>query len=234
MAYELDDSEIVGRVKLANLWLRPFRQSDLVASNAYIDANDNSATMNGSDDGWDEVIPPRFQQTADYPEVVPIGQPNYMAINTEVSSAAICSQTPKLHIRANEDKNEGFPGAPAIIQEAWQQVWRNGSFKHKMRGAWQKRKICGLGCIWYRWDENFGFSIENVTSNRFFFDPHTTDLRRMRYAGVAVNMPLSEAVRKYDPDKEHGYFADEDADTIDTAIAKTRRRLSFGEEDEGD
>ena len=208
---ELTDSEIVGRVRLASGWLRNFRLSDIASSNQYIDANGQT---NGADDGWDDETGATFRSVADVPDVIPIGQPNYMAINTEVSGAAVSSQTPKLHIRADEDPNTGFPGSPAIVQMAWSQSWVNGGFKREMRAAYQKRKISGLGCIWYRWDENFGFVIENVTSNRFFFDPHTTNFRRLRYAGVAVNMPLSEAIRKYDPDGKKGYFSIDTSDPM--------------------
>jgi hypothetical protein len=234
---ELDDAEIVGRVRLANGWLKSFRMSDIAASNAYIDANGQT---NSGDDGWDDATDETFRSVADVPDVVPIGQPNYMAINTEVSAAAVSSQVPKLHIRANEDPKAGFPNSPAMIQLAWQQVWANGGFKRQMRGAWQKRKICGLGCVWYRWDTNYGYCIENVTSNRFFFDPHTTNMRRLRYAGVTVNMPLSEAVRKYDPQGDEGFFSldnvEKDGGSADTAfrrtLARVKQALSFRGEDD--
>jgi hypothetical protein len=203
---ELSDEEIVGRVTFASQWLKAFRQSDLWASNAYIDQNGQT---NGRDEDWDDDAGDQpFQQQADVPAVVPIGQVNYMTINTEVSAAAVSSQCPKLHIQAKEGPR-GFPGAPSIVQKAWQQTWSNNGFKMAMRAAYRKRKICGLGCLWYRWDENYGFVIENVTSNRFFFDPHTTDLslRRLRYAGVSINIPLSEAIRRYDKDGSNGYFS---------------------------
>jgi hypothetical protein len=224
---ELSNNEIIGRVRYASEWLKMFRQSDLTASNQYIDANGSTY---GDDMGWDDERGDPFRDIADVPDVVPIGQPNYMAINLEISAAALSSQTPKLHIRADEAP-DGFPNSPAIVQQAWQQTWVNGGFKRNMRAAWIKRKICGLGCLWYRWDENHGFVIEHVTSNRFFFDPHCTDLslRRVRYAGVAINMPVSEAIRRYDPDAEHDWFTvsdnDPDAGPPDGAFKRALSRI---------
>jgi hypothetical protein len=206
---QLSDAEIVGRVRLSNGWLEKFRLSDIAASNQYIDSNSGSQ---GADDGWGVGNDETFKTVADVPDVVPIGQPNYMAINTEISGAAVSSQTPKLHITANEDPKSGFPGSPAIIQKAWAMTWTNGAFKREMRGAWQKRKICGLGCIWYRWDKDYGFCVENVTSNRFFFDPHATNMRRLRYGGVSINMPLSVAMERYDPKGEEGFFSTDTTD----------------------
>lgn len=235
---ELSNEEIIGRVNFSYRWLRNFRQSDITASSAYIDANGVAGWW---DENWNEDGDQNFNPVADVPDVVPVGQPNYMAINTEVSSAAVSSQTPKLHVRADESET-GYPGAPAIIQQAWQQVWTNGSFKKEMRAAYQKRKICGLGCVWYRWDEVYGFVIENVTSNRFFFDPHATNLRRLRYAGVAINLPISEAARRYDPDGEHDYFGTDKPDIyrakeqgyMRKALTRVKNRVSFrgaGDED---
>lgn len=222
---ELSNNEIIGRVRYASEWLKMFRQSDLTASNQYIDANGSTY---GDDMGWDDEKGDPFRDIADVPDVVPIGQPNYMAINLEISAAALSSQTPKLHIRADEGPN-GFPNSPAIVQQAWQQTWVNGAFKREMRAAWIKRKICGLGCLWYRWDENYGFVIENVTSNRFFFDPHATNMRRLRYAGVAINLPMSEAIRRYDPDAEHDWFTvsenDSDAGPPDGAFKRALSRI---------
>ncbi len=228
---EISDEEIIGRINFSYRWLRGFRQSDITASSAYIDSNGVAGWW---DENWNEDGDQNFNPVADVPDVVPVGQPNYMAINTEVSSAAVSSQTPKLHVRANEGER-GYPGAPAIIQQAWQQVWSNGNFKKEMRAAYQKRKICGLGCVWYRWDDVYGFVIENVTSNRFFFDPHATNLRRLRYAGVAINLPISEAMRRYDPDNEHEYFGSDKPDVYPAkeqgamrkALTRVKSALSF-------
>lgn len=234
---ELDDNEVIGRVRLADRWLKKFRDADISASNQYIDAN--NSTVGG--DSWDDDMGNVFRSEADTPDVIPIGQPNYMAINVEVGSAAVSSQTPKLHILANEARENGFPGSPAIIQGAWQQTWMKQGMKRHMRAAWQKRMICGMGCVWYRWDEKRGFVIDNVTSNRFFFDPHTADIsmKNLDYAGVAINMPISKAIRTYDPNGENQYFSSENREmqaeakevSMERAERETKARLNHTDDD---
>lgn len=237
---ELSDSEIIGRVNFSYRWLRNFRQSDITASSAYIDANGVAGWW---DENWNEDGDQNFNPVADVPDVVPVGQPNYMAINTEVSSAAVSSQTPKLHVRADEGER-GYPGAPAIIQQAWQQCWTNGNFKNQLRGAYKKRKIAGLGCIWYRWDQRWGFRIRNVMSKEFFFDPHIHPgmWKEMRYAGVCLNLPIAEASRLYDPDGDHDYFGYDKPDIyaakeqglMRKALTKVKSMVSFrGAGDDG-
>lgn len=238
---ELSDEEIIGRINFSYQWLRNFRQSDITASSAYIDANGVAGWW---DENWNEDGDQNFNPVADVPDVVPVGQPNYMAINTEVSSAAVSSQVPKLHVRANEGP-KGYPGAPAIIQQAWQQVWAKGNFKNQMRGAYKKRKIAGVGCIWYRWDQKWGFRIRNVMSKDFFFDPHIAPgmWKEMRYAGVCLNLPISEAARFYDPSGEHDYFGYDKPDIykpkeqglMRKALTKVKSMVSFrgsGDEDQ--
>lgn len=233
---ELADDEIIGRVRYADGELKKFRDADLTASCAYIDAN---GATSGTEGGWGSGWGQEFRPALDVPEVVPVGQPNYMAINVEIGGAAVGSQVPKLHVKANDQPAvDGKPAVniPAIIQGAWNQTWKNGGFKREMRGGWQKRNIAGLGCVWYRWDSDFGFVIENVTSNRFFFDPHARSFKRLRYGGVVVFMPMSEAIQTYDPNGENQWFDSDNWDgastpetiTAEAAERQTKERLSTG------
>lgn len=207
--HDLTDKEILNRIEIADTWLKKFRDSDNMVSNWYLDAN--TQTVSTQDD-W-SLQDDFFDPEADIPQEVPIGQPNYLAINNETRIAAIAMGMPALHVRANESPERGgIPKAGEIVAKAWEQSWQNGNWKREAQASLQKLGICGLGMAWYRWDSVYGPCFEHVPSVRLLLDPHATNLYRLEYGGVKVRMSLRRALRLYDPDGKKEFFK---IDTVD-------------------
>jgi hypothetical protein len=225
---ELSDQEVVSRLNQYDTWLKRFRDNDNLASYRYLDAN--APTVGAAEDYID--ADDAYQDEADTPDYIPVGQPNYLAINNETKIAAIAMGRPALHVRAHENPEENedaVPNAGEIVAKAWEQSWENGNWRRETQAGLQKLGICGLGVLWYRWDTRYGPCFEHVTSNRLLFDPHATNLLRMDAGGVKVRMSLREAIKKYDPDEEKGYFRSkpinptaEDNRSLDTTVVTIR------------
>lgn len=200
---ELSDKEILNRIDIADRWMKKFRDSDTMMSYRYLDVN---APATGSGEDW-STEDDWFDPEGDVPDWVPIGQPNYLAINNETKIAAIAMGLPALHVKANEDEQlGGVPNAGDIVAKAWAQSFENGDWGREIRAGLQKKGICGIGCMWYRWDDRYGPCFEHVHSKRLLIDPHATNLNRLEWGGVKVRMPLRRAMRLYDPNGENGYF----------------------------
>ena len=201
---DLTDKDILNRISMMDRWMKKFRDSDVQASYRYLDVN---APATGSGEDW-SLDDDYFDPEGDVPEFVPIGQPNYLAINNETKIAAIAMGTPALHVRANEDpQNGGIPNAGEMVAKAWDRAWMAGNWGREAQAGLQKLGICGLGMLWYRWDSRYGPCFEHVPAKRLLLDPHATNLLRMEYGGVKVRMPLRRAIRLYDPNGENAYFA---------------------------
>lgn len=204
-ANALSNPEIVGRVRFMDRWLKPFRDADEAASRRYIDANASDAGADTYDiDGEGDLL---WNDEADVPDEVPIGQINYQTINNEIKQAAIAIQPPKLNIVANEDpKQGGVPNAAKIVNKYWTKCWKDGGWGREVQAGLQKVGICGLGVLTYYWSDRYGPMFENVVSRELLVNPTANNWRRLGYGGRIVKMTLREAKVKYDPNGENEYF----------------------------
>jgi hypothetical protein len=220
---KLTDEEILGRIDYMDRWIKRFRDADTVASCRYIDANDETT---GYDEDRDTDWYEDQTEEAQVPDEIPVGQPNYLAINNETKMAAIAMGVPALHVKANEDPQlGGIENAGEIVAKTWEQSWDNGNWGRDTNAGLQKLGICGLGMIWYRWDEVYGPCIEHVPSKRLLIDPHATNLLQMEMGGVKVRMSLRKALRLYDPNGENEYFTSITS-SIDTSEAVSNDRTT--------
>ena len=219
---KLTDVEIINRVDLSDRWMKKFRDSDIASSNRYIDAN---APATGSDEDW-SLSDDSFNPEGDVPENIPIGQPNYLAINNETKIAAVAMSAPSLHVKVHEDGPDGMPNAGDMVAKAWEMSWEAGNWNRETQAGLQKLGICGLGMLWYRWDVKYGPCFEHVSSKRLFLDPHATNLCRMDFGGVKVRMSLRKAVQLYDPYGAKGFF-DGDYSGLDVKPGEESKHLDM-------
>jgi hypothetical protein len=206
---ELSEQEILNRIRLMdkNRGMERFRKLDADASGKYLDANSSA-----DDQDWD--LPDDFDSidSDDTLDSRPIGQPNYLAINNETKIAAVAMGRPALHVKANEDEElGGVKNSGEVVAKSWEQSWDNGNWRRETMSGLQKLGICGLGMLWYRWDDEYGPCFEHVHSRRLLIDPHATNLQRMEYGGVKVRMSLRKAKALYDPNGENEFFHETNA-----------------------
>jgi hypothetical protein len=195
---KLTDEEIVERIGIADTWLKRFRDADLSASTRYLDFNQ---ALQGTNTEWDELN--IRNREAEVPDIYPVGQTNWMAINSEVKIASIAMGAPRVHVKCHEEK---LPGASQIVAKAIDQMIANGGWVREFERGLQKYNICGLGVMRYYWHPIWGPTVENVTSNRLLLDPNVVNFRRLEWGGYYVQMSMRHAIERYDPDGRHGFF----------------------------
>lgn len=216
--FDLSDNEIIARVNAADKYMTTFRESDMLMSKRYLNLSEQDVDTEDDED-WDDD----YTIDDDGPDRldIPIGKPNYIAINNEVKMAAIAMGVPKLHVKANEDpENGGIPNASDIVGKSWDISWANGNWKRETQSGLQKWGICGLAMLWYRWDSKFGPDFQHVPSKRYFIDPNATSLSRLDYAGIKIRLPLRKAYHIYDPDQKEKFFDDINLDDPDVNLDK--------------
>src|SRR5487761_2341366 len=202
---DLKDKEIIDRINYADQKMKSFRDSDAVASRRYIDVQGAYVAASNEED----VNEPSgfYDEDGDTPQEVPVGTPNYLAINNEILISAIAMSSPTLRVIANEDPQQGgVARAGEVVAKAFEHSWDSGDWTRVTQSWLQKVGICGLGTLWYRWDELYGPSFEAVPSRRLFIDPNAVNLNRLEYGGVKVRMSMRKALRLYDPNGENGWF----------------------------
>lgn len=201
---ELTDDDYIQRVKDMDKWLTKVRDADRDASYRYLDLNIATAGSEWDDDEYG------YQEEADVPDFVPVGQTNYLAINNETKMAAIAMGTPTMHVRANEDpQKDGVANAGEIVAKSWEASWKKGNWKREFKAALQKKGIIGSGFIRYYWDSRYGPCFEHVPYKRLLLDPNATNLTKLDYGGVILSKSVRKALRLYDPDETKKYFEEE-------------------------
>ena len=237
MSDPLSDWEVAERIRLADNHLRKFRLNDLAASNRFIDFNGQTV---GSDSEW-ESLKTRNLDT-DVPDVVPIGQTNWLAVMSLIKSASISMSFPQLSIKCHESPPKPGPdGKPQpkaknsdIVEKALKQFGKKGGWVRIMTAALQKYDICGLGAIRFYYDPKWGPMIEHVTSNRLLIDHDCTNFNLLEWGGAHVQMSLRKILRTYPSKKDLFAGLDMSEEPDQNTLDSSYEKISLYYEDDGE
>jgi hypothetical protein len=186
---EVTLDQIRSRIDAGKRMMRRFAGMDARESRRFVDPSLDvpySYGVDADDDGDRD-------DGGDLTDSAPVGTPNRMATNILVKLASVAIGDPGLRITT---KSGDLQNA-LMVQKFLLALWRAKYWKNIVWQAWQKRFICGLGFLFYRWDTKTGVEWEFSHSWDIGVDPFIVEWNRPAWAWRRIVMSKADARARY-------------------------------------